>query len=268
MKQVLFITISILLFITLFANSQTKLSRKEYIDIYKEIAIREMHRSGIPASITLAQGCLESSNGNSALAKKSNNHFGIKCKSDWKGARTYHNDDKLNECFRKYRSVEESYIDHTNFLMENPRYGYLFRISNKDYDAWAKGLKTAGYATDTKYAQRLIKIIEDEELYIFDEVKLEDLPKHDILDEKGKQYDPFAVRDKIDETKNKIQDTFEGLKIDPYDRREVRQLNGLSCIYAQADDTYQSIAREFDMKEWEIYFYNHLSKDAEQPKKE
>ena len=97
MKQVLFVSIAVLLFITLFANSQTKISRKEYIDLYKEIAIREMHRSGIPASITLAQGCLESENGNSVLARKSNNHFGIKCKNDWKGASVLHHDDELNE---------------------------------------------------------------------------------------------------------------------------------------------------------------------------
>lgn len=267
MKQVLFITISILLFITLFANSQTKMSRKQYIDTYKEIAIREMHRSGIPASITLAQGCLESGNGNSVLAKKSNNHFGIKCKSDWKGARTYHNDDKLNECFRKYRSVNESYLDHTNFLMENPRYDYLFKLSHKDYRAWAKGLKAAGYATDPKYATRLIKIIDDENLHIFDDVELDELPKHDIMDEQGKSYDPFAVRDKVEETSEKIIETFEGLRINPAGRRDVKNVNGLECIYTKAGDTYQSIAREFEMKDWEILVYNDLSKDAEQPKK-
>ncbi len=198
------------------------MSRKEYIDTYKEIAIREMHRSGIPASITLAQGCLESSNGNSVLSRKSNNHFGIKCKSDWKGARTYHNDDKLNECFRKYRSVEESYIDHTNFLLENPRYGYLFRISHTDFKAWAKGLKAAGYATDPKYAHRLIKIIEDEDLHMFDNVKLEDLPKHDILAEQGKRYNSNEQKNKIEETTEKIKDTFDNLKIDPYKRRELK----------------------------------------------
>lgn len=266
MKQVLFITILILLFITLFANSQTKLSRKEYIDMYKEIAIREMLRSGIPASITLAQGCLESENGNSVLARKSNNHFGIKCKNDWKGASVLHHDDELNECFRKYQHVEESYIDHTNFLVQNSRYSYLFKISHKDYDAWAKGLKAAGYATDPNYAERLIKIIVEEELHQFDDVKEYELPQHDILAEQGKRFDPEEDRKKPDDTKEKITDAFEDLKVDPYSRREVKQKNGLKIIYVQGGDTYESIAREFNLKEWEIYFYNDLPHDANQPR--
>jgi len=266
MKQVLVISISVLLFITLFANSQTRLSRKEYIDLYKEIAIREMLRSGIPASITLAQGCLESENGNSALARKSNNHFGIKCKNDWKGASVLHHDDELNECFRKYQYVEESYIDHTNFLVQNSRYAYLFKISHKDYDAWAKGLKAAGYATDPNYAERLIKIIEEEELHRFDDVKEYELPQHDILAEQGKRFDPEEGRKKLDETREKITDAFEDLKVDPYSRREVKQKNGLKIIYVQGGDTYESIAREFNLKEWEIYLYNDLPREASQPR--
>lgn len=265
MKHVLIVTILILLFVTLFANSQTKMSRREYIDTYKEIAIREMHRSGIPASITMAQGCLESSNGNSTLAKKSNNHFGIKCKSDWKGARVYHNDDKLNECFRKYPNVEDSYIDHTNFLVENPRYAYLFKISSKDYNAWAKGLKAAGYATDPKYAQHLIKIIEDEELFLLDDVKPGELPRHDILAEQGKRYDPNETKNKLKKKGEEILESIEDLQVDPFGRRPVKTLNGLDIIYVEGGDTYESIAREFNMKEWEIYFYNDLQKGAKQP---
>lgn len=266
MKQVIFITFSILLLVTLFANSQTKMSRKEYIDLYKEIAIREMHRSGIPASITMAQGCLESGNGNSVLARKSDNHFGIKCRGDWKGARVYHNDDKLNECFRKYRSVQESYIDHTNFLMENNRYAYLFNISHKDYNAWAKGLKAAGYATDPKYPVRLIKIIKDEKLYLLDDVKPEELTNHNILKEQGKRFDPEATRNKLDETKDKVLETFENIKLSPYSTRDVKTVNGLNVIYAKAGDNYESIAREFDLKTWEIYLYNDLPREAFQPK--
>lgn len=266
MKQVLFITITILLLVTLFANSQTKLSRKEYIDMYKDIAIREMHRSGIPASITMAQGCLESDNGNSVLAKKSANHFGIKCKGDWKGARVYHNDDELNECFRKYRTVEESFIDHSNFLMENDRYKYLFKLSPKDYNAWAKGLKAAGYATDPKYPHRLIKIIEDEKLFLLDDVKLEDLPQHDILKEQGKKFDPNATRDKLEETKDRVLESFDNIKLNPFDGRDVKTVNGLDAIYAKGGDTYESIAREFNLKTWEIYLYNDLSRDEIQPK--
>lgn len=265
MKQILFVTISILLFVTLFANSEVKMSRREYIDTYKEIAIREMLRSGIPASITMAQGCLESQNGNSVLARKSNNHFGIKCRNDWKGARVYHHDDKLNECFRKYQSVEDSYVDHTNFLVENPRYAYLFKISHKDYNAWAKGLKAAGYATDPKYAQHLIRIIEDEKLYLLDDVTADELPRHDILAEQGKRYNPNENRDKWKEKGEKVLESIEDLQVDPYGRREVKHMNGLEIIYTKGGDTYESIAREFNLKEWEIYFYNDLQKGAKQP---
>lgn len=265
MKQVFFVTVVILLFATLIANSETKMSRREYIDAYKEIAIREMLQSGIPASIIIAQGCLESDNGNSNLASKSNNHFGIKCKSDWKGARVYHNDDELNECFRKYQSVEDSYVDHTNFLIQNPRYAYLFKISHKDYNAWAKGLKAAGYATDPKYAERLIKIIEDEKLFLLDDVTANELPKHDILAEQGKFYDPEGAKRKLKKKGEKVIESIEDLQIDPYGRREVKHLNGLEIIYVEGGDTYESIAREFNMKEWEIYFYNDLQKGAEQP---
>ena len=266
MKQVLFITVPILLLITLFANSQTKMSRKEYIDTYKEIAIHEMHRSGIPASITMAQGCLESSNGNSVLARKSNNHFGIKCRNDWNGARVYHNDDKLNECFRKYQTVEESYDDHTNFLMANSRYAYLFKLSPKDYEAWAQGLKKAGYATDPQYAHRLIKIIKDEKLYLLDDVTPEELVKHNILKEEGQKFDPNKKPTQVEETRNKVVETFENLTLNPYDNPKIKTVNGLSAIYAIAGDTYESIAREFDLKTWEIYLYNDLSKEAVQPK--
>jgi flagellum-specific peptidoglycan hydrolase FlgJ len=126
MKQALIVSITILMLITLFANSQTRLSRREYIDLYKDIAIREMYQFGIPASIKMAQGCLESDNGNSILARKSNNHFGIKCKNSWTGARVFHDDDEAGECFRKYHYVEESYIDHSLFLTQNITYAFLF----------------------------------------------------------------------------------------------------------------------------------------------
>jgi flagellum-specific peptidoglycan hydrolase FlgJ len=133
----------------------------EYIFLYKEIAIQEMKRCGIPASIKLAQGILESGFGNSNLAKKSNNHFGIKCKNEWKGKKVYHTDDLPNECFRKYDSVIESYIDHSDFLRNRKHYEFLFSLDPLDYKSWAYGLKKAGYATNPKYAENLIRIIEE-----------------------------------------------------------------------------------------------------------
>ncbi|NVJ89668.1 MAG: glucosaminidase domain-containing protein [Flavobacteriaceae bacterium] len=145
-----------------------------YIKKYAPLAVLEMHEYKIPASITLAQGILESGRGRSELARKSNNHFGIKCHTGWKGERVYHDDDAKGECFRKYTYVESSFNDHSKFLTERRRYAFLFSYGTKDYKKWARGLKKAGYATDRKYPNKLIKIIEDYELYEFDKIKKKD----------------------------------------------------------------------------------------------
>jgi len=260
-----FIAIAIFIIISIHSIAQNKITRKEYISRFKEIAVKEMLRSGIPASITMAQACLESDNGNSELARESNNHFGIKCKTDWMGARSYHNDDKQNECFRKYRTAEESYDDHTNFLTQNQRYAFLFKISHKDYDAWAKGLRTAGYATDPEYANRLIKIIVEEQLHQLDLMKADDLPQHDIIAEKGIRFNPEESRKKA-HRKADSNRKFDDMSLNPYNQREIKNLNGLDIIYVKEGDTYESIAQEFDMDEWEILNYNDLPKDAPQPK--
>jgi len=145
-----------------------------YIGTYKNIAIDKMEKYKIPASITLAQGILESGNGLSTLAKKSNNHFGIKCHSGWKGKRVYHDDDKKGECFRKYPNAEGSFNDHSKFLTGRGRYEFLFDLQPDDYKAWAKGLKKAGYATDRKYPKKLISFIETFELYKYDDLVLDE----------------------------------------------------------------------------------------------
>jgi flagellum-specific peptidoglycan hydrolase FlgJ len=142
-----------------------------YIEKYASIAVKEMHAYKIPASITLAQGILESGRGRSELALKSNNHFGIKCHTGWLGERVYHDDDAKGECFRKYLYPETSYEDHSKFLTERRRYAFLFNYKKDDYKKWAYGLKKAGYATDKKYPVKLIKIIKDYELYVFDKIK-------------------------------------------------------------------------------------------------
>ncbi len=148
------------LFIFVVVQAQ-KEKAQAYIDTYKELAIAEMLRVGVPASITLAQGVLESQYGESDLAKTSNNHFGIKCKTEWMGAKTYHDDDEKGECFRVYESVEKSYMDHSEFLKSRPHYAFLFKLDPTDYDGWAKGLKKAGYATSPTYPQQLLKVIND-----------------------------------------------------------------------------------------------------------
>jgi len=141
---------------------------ESYIFQFSAIAMQEMKLYGIPASITLAQGILESANGQGNLTKRSNNHFGIKC-NGWKGAKVYHDDDKAQECFRKYTHAEYSYRDHSLFLFNRSRYRFLFDYRLTDYKAWAKGLKKAGYATDPKYPNKLIGLIERYELYKYDE---------------------------------------------------------------------------------------------------
>lgn len=145
-----------------------RISREQYISMYKDIAVKQMTLYGIPASIIMAQACLESDNGNSTLAKNANNHFGIKCHNGWNGPGYLHDDDKKNECFRKYSSPEESFKDHSEFLKNGQRYKFLFSYGSTDYQSWAHGLKSAGYATTPKYAQLLIKVIEENDLHKLD----------------------------------------------------------------------------------------------------
>jgi flagellum-specific peptidoglycan hydrolase FlgJ len=151
-------------------SSTIKTPAESYIERFKIIAISEMNSSGIPASITLAQGILESGNGNSRLAKEANNHFGIKCSTEWKGETILQDDDNKDDCFRVYKSAEESFKDHTEFL-KRKRYALLFELDKNDYRGWANGLKTAGYATNPRYAELLISLIERYELNRFDRIE-------------------------------------------------------------------------------------------------
>ena len=195
-------------------------SRKAFIKKYKDIAIEEMDRTGIPASIKLAQGILESGCGKSQLAINANNHFGIKC-HNWNGPSFTMDDDKRNECFRKYRNPEESWIDHSEFLLTRPRYAFLFDLPKTDYKGWAKGLKKAGYATASDYAQKLIKIIEEEELYQFDRP--------------GKKIRPIPneLNYQLGESKN-------------YQSRVV-YINKIPSVKVKEGDTFESIAQYFNI---------------------
>ena len=178
--------ISLLLLCTLLtvvasAKENTKMTREEYIKTYAPLAVEQMACFGIPASITLAQGLLESSNGNSELAVKANNHFGIMCSNSWTGEGYRHDDDAPQECFRVYNSVLESYIDHSLILMERKWYQPLFELDMKDYKAWAHGLKKAGYATNPKYADLLIEIIEKYDLHKYDNALLADYQPLEVV---------------------------------------------------------------------------------------
>jgi flagellum-specific peptidoglycan hydrolase FlgJ len=166
----------------------------QYIKKYAPLAVLEMHKYDIPARVTLAQGILESGNGRSQLASKSNNHFGIKCHTGWKGAKVYHDDDEKGECFRKYKYVQSSYKDHSEFLSGRRRYASLFKLRKSDYKGWAKGLKKAGYATDKKYPKKLIKIIEEYKLYEFDKFREKDLKK--LKKETNKKHTKTAINSK------------------------------------------------------------------------
>ena len=146
------------LFFCSIINSQT--TPEIYIETYKDLAIKEMYRTGIPAAVTLAQGFVESGFGNSYLAKKANNHFGIKCKSNWKGEKIFYQDDDADNCFRKYKTVEDSYKDHSNFLKTRIHYKFLFQLDPLDYQSWCYGLKKTGYSTNPNYAKQLIDCIE------------------------------------------------------------------------------------------------------------
>jgi len=161
MKKIVLLFISITVSVVIYAQTA---AIKTYVEAYREIAIREMVRTGVPAAITLAQGILESQSGQSELCQQSNNHFGIKCKDEWTGPFVLHDDDKKNECFRVYGTAEESFKDHSDFLKNRPYYVDLFQLAPDDYKAWAKGLKKDGYATERDYPQLLIKLIEDNDL--------------------------------------------------------------------------------------------------------
>ncbi len=223
-----------------------KITREEYIQLYKDIAIEKMNTYHIPASITLAQGIIESANGNSALAKKGNNHFGIKCHKGWNGKTMRMDDDEKNECFRKYKSSYESFKDHSVFLTTRDRYAFLFTLDITDYKGWAKGLKKAGYATNPKYPQLLIKIIEDYELYKYDKYY------------SGGTY--VKADKKPDRKKNNTpSDDFEAITISD-NNRAVYENNGVKFIYARRGDTFYKIAQDFHIYTWQVYKYNELKK--------
>lgn len=233
-----FLILSILFFIVLNLRAQNY-SKEEYIEKYKKIAVDEMKRSGIPASITLAQGMLESENGNSTLAYQSNNHFGIKCHKTWEGKKVYHDDDKNHECFRKYPSPEDSYRDHTDFLVNTRRYEKLFDYKSNDYKNWAKGLKKAGYATSRSYAGDLIRIIEENELYRLDQG---DFSRPEIK----RIYSNSTDEDFVVDIK----------------RRKIYERNRIKYVIAVINDNVDKISKDMGLLSWELTKYNEITKDT------
>ena len=240
MKIFFYTCILLMLPILVFCQNQ---NTNDYIQKYKEIAIKEMKRTNIPASITLAQAILESSSGESSLASKFNNHFGIKCKSDWKGETTYKDDDKKNECFRAYPNAESSFIDHSNFLKNRPNYAPLFELDPVDDTAWAYGLKKAGYATERNYPQRLLKIIDDYELaqYNYPELDADTVNEEKVIapvNDTSKNKVRFVVHERdtltiIEHTK----DSVSFLKSSEIKSNPIITSDSLSSIKGIASDT-------------------------------
>ncbi len=247
---------------------EPKASRIKYILEHKDDAIREMQKSGVPASITMAQACLESSDGLSPLAFNANNHFGIKC-ANWNGPSYIQDDDTKDECFRKYTTALESYDDHSNFLKTRPRYAFLFDLESTDYKAWAKGLKKAGYATDPAYADRLIKIIEDFELHQLDLGQTPQLfanssPKPPVSNSEiasTSNSNDAAIANSLPSKDKKVFVPSVEV-VDAFAGRTVKEKNGVKYVIGRSSDTYQSLARELNLGYWQLPKYNETSDDA------
>jgi LysM repeat protein len=235
--RLLFFSISLILS---FAVSANTFSRNEYIEQWKPVAQNNMKEYGIPASIILAQGILESGYGNSDLARHANNHFGIKCHSTWTGAKYIKDDDKKNECFRSYDNAMDSYRDHALFLKNGKRYASLFELDQSDYKGWAHGLKNAGYATNPKYAEKLITVIEDNQLYNYDD--LNGFNTASIQAPKPSR----PVKQIV--TSSHVQ---------------IRQINKVQCVQVGAGQTLYKISKETGVSLRQLYKYNDFGPQQE-----
>ncbi len=242
-------------------HATQRISREEYINRYKSIAISHQQRYGIPASITMAQGILESDCGNSHLAKGSNNHFGIKCKADWRGRTFTHTDDAPDECFRAYDSVEASYEDHAIFLDSSPRYDSLFLFAPTDYRSWARALKGAGYATAPDYAERLVQLIEVNKLYMLDG----EAAQKGVL---------IASQQSTLTNYDEYQPAHGYLDIDPNTYRlavnsqhgyNLYRTNKTLYILPKRGDTYTSLAKQFRLSPSALRKYNDVADRKAEP---
>ncbi len=233
---------------------------EEYVNRYYTIAIDHMERYGIPASITLAQGILESDCGNSELSRSSNNHFGIKCKRDWKGDRVYHDDDAKGECFRAYPTVEASYRDHAEFLDRQPRYDSLFNYAPTDYKSWARGLKAAGYATAPDYALRLVRLIENNRLYLFDREGGDRL-----YAASGGEESRFANESSVGEARPAagIDPDNYRVTINAHNGYNVYRTNGVCYVMAGERDSFENIGRQFRISARNLRKFNDVAADAQ-----
>lgn len=232
----------------------------EYIETFKNIAMSEMIQHKIPASITLAQGIHESNAGSSPLAVNANNHFGIKCHKEWTGLTYIKDDDEKDECFRMYSDALESYRDHSLFLTSRERYAPLFSLEITDYIGWANGLKEAGYATNPKYPEILIRIIEENQLYLFDKQVIDGKVEEELIVHVDSL---LEVAEKVDLLK--YREEWMKAQLEPLERggmdRQVYENYGVKCIIAMEGDNFYNVSSEFGIYHIQIYKYNDLGKD-------
>jgi hypothetical protein len=259
MKHPYLITGLVMLLFSTSVLSQERITVEQYIDRYKDLAIAEMTKYRIPASITLAQGILESESGNSQLAQEANNHFGIKCHKEWTG-KTYHqDDDEKDECFRKYGSVEDSYRDHSEFLTTRDRYKPLFDMEVTDYKGWAYGLKAAGYATNPRYPELLIRIIEENGLEQFDKSD-----HHSLAGSRKPQSGSRRPATGHRPPASDIEPSSPPNVFPIFGRggndRIIFLNNGVKFVLAREGDDFYKIADEFGIYSWQLYYYNDMSK--------
>jgi LysM repeat protein len=228
----------------------------DYVNRYRDIAVSEMKRSGIPASITLAQGMIESDFGRSSLARNANNHFGIKCHNGWTGPSVTHHDDRKNECFRKYNRVEDSFYDHSEFLRNGSRYRELFDYSSTDYKAWARGLKKAGYATNPSYDNMLIKSIEENGLWYYDRgyKPAEAVAAKENGDSIRKETLPLKNSNQGQVTAGSSAAVF---AVAP----RVVENNRIQYIIVKDGETREKLEKEFNLLRWELPRYNELEEN-------
>lgn len=250
----LFLAFIMLLPLSLLAQ---RITPEEYIQTYKDIAMQEMRDHKIPASITLAQGLLESGAGNSALAREAKNHFGIKCHKGWTGKTYYMDDDEKDECFRKYKNAEESFRDHSEFLCGRTRYAALFDLEITDYKGWARGLKAAGYATNPKYAQLLIDRIELYDLTKYDKIALGQMTDDNQLPEIELEDELLELAFSPDS-----RSAYELVDMTP-DKRFIYENNGVRFVYAKEGETPEQLAKEFGVKYKKFCEYNLLRRPDE-----
>jgi len=249
MKKLLFIFLILSITVDGLAQAQKKLmSKQEYIALHRDDAIRDMIRTKVPASITLGQGMLESEWGNSKLAKNANNHFGIKCHNGWKGATYMMDDDAKNECFRKYKTVLDSYNDHSDFLKSRSHYAALFELQLTDYKGWAEGLKKAGYATSPTYAKDLIKIIEDNKLYELDKMGAPPTKEEKVI----------AKEKPIEKTTPPVKENLQTIAV----TRQIKLNNDVKYVVAAKGETYYRLAKLYNMNVGQLFKYNEVEKDA------